>query len=664
MNFKTFILLALLKLATAAPIPIPEPLHVVEVTEHTTTTVPVAKVIIGPDFTSTIQLTTLPTATIATAETANIIDNKNAAPSPDPAPSPNPTPVAELTTSQSVSIDENGVAHVRITLDKKIIVDQNGHTITVSTQPLPQDDTPKESRSLVQNDNVKPPENAQTTVVNETSTPSAAPETSTPSAAPETSTPSAAPETSTPSAAPEKPTSTGTSETSTSVATTETPATSTTSTTPKKTSTTQRKNYTTTWANGEVFYSYIEGGLVSPINVAPIVAATTTTLSNTAEATQLTGSLSLTSSDDKILLPTLTIGLPKDKNVQVTMANPATVSMTNKDVATTSVVIPTPSSTSTTEAPTSSPNDPGSGLVVTPGDNGAISDPNTPAKPEPAPIDSSKYLTKVPGTIVYSPYNNDGTCKDYKTVSNDLQLIASKGIKQIRVYGTDCNYMTTVLTVAKFLGIKVNQGFWISAEGVNSIDEAVDNLITYINSGAASYGWEIFSFITVGNEAIIANYCTVPDLIAKIAEVKGKLRNAGYQGDITTSEPPVIFENHPELCTQSEIDFVGVNPHSYFDVYSSAEESGSFVAGQIGIVKQFCGDKRIFVTETGYPSAGAQNGKNIPSADNQRIAVQSILDIVGEDVTILTTFEDYWKAPGPYNIEQHFGIIQILPDRS
>lgn len=68
----------------------------------------------------------------------------------------------------------------------------------------------------------------------------------------------------------------------------------------------------------------------------------------------------------------------------------------------------------------------------------------------------------------------------------------------------------------------------------------------------------------------------------------------------------------------------------------------------------------VVVTETGYPSAGITNGKNVPSPLNQKIAIQNIFDIVGTNVTILTTFNDYWKQPGNYGIEQSFGIIQLL----
>ena len=271
--------------------------------------------------------------------------------------------------------------------------------------------------------------------------------------------------------------------------------------------------------------------------------------------------------------------------------------------------------------------------------------------------DSNSLLSKIPVTLVYSPYNNDGSCKSATDVYNDLSIIKSRGVNKIRVYGTDCNSFQTILPVCAQFGMKVNQGLWISSAGVDSIDDATTQLINY----GQTNGWDVFDFITVGNEAVISGYCSVSDLIGKISSVKSQLQAAGYSGQITTSEPPVTYENHPELCTQSAIDFVGINPHSYFDTYATAATSGSFVQGQIQLIQNSCNTDNVVVTETGYPSAGIQNGGNIPSKANQLIAVQSILDVVGTDVTILTYTNDYWKNPGPYGIEQSFGIIDILP---
>ncbi|AQZ17083.1 SCW11 (YGL028C) [Zygosaccharomyces parabailii] len=265
-------------------------------------------------------------------------------------------------------------------------------------------------------------------------------------------------------------------------------------------------------------------------------------------------------------------------------------------------------------------------------------------------------LSSVPTAITYTPYNDDSSCKSSDQVSSDLQVIHSKGISKIRVYGTDCNSLDTILSAASSLGIKVNQGLWIDDQGVDSIDDAVESLIQY----GQSNGWDVFDFITVGNEAINSGYCSVSDLISKIKSVKSQLQNAGFSGSVITSEPPVSFENNPELCTESGIDFVGVNPHSYFDSGISADQAGQFVKGQVQLAQNACPNMKIIVTETGYPSEGDQNGDNIPSPSNQIIAVNSILQEMDNDVTILSFFNDKWKNPGPYGIEQWFGVEDIL----
>ncbi|CEP60502.1 putative glucan endo-1,3-beta-D-glucosidase LALA0_S01e12376g [Lachancea lanzarotensis] len=265
-------------------------------------------------------------------------------------------------------------------------------------------------------------------------------------------------------------------------------------------------------------------------------------------------------------------------------------------------------------------------------------------------------LGGVPTALVYSPYNSDNSCKDSSSVYNDLQYIKSRGVSQIRIYGTDCNSLQTVTTAAKVFGITINQGLWISSAGVDSIDDSVNDLLSY---GQAN-GWDLFDILTIGNEAVLSGFCTVDELIDKISSVRSKFENAGFTGRYTTSEPPVTFQNNPDLCTKSNIDFVGINSHAYFDINSSADSAGTFVKGQLELIQHVCGTNNVEVTETGYPSAGDQNGGNIPSAQNQAIAVQNILNEMNKQVTILSTFDDLWKQPGPYNIEQHFGISKLL----
>ncbi|CUM65915.1 uncharacterized protein PRCAT00003567001 [Priceomyces carsonii] len=271
-------------------------------------------------------------------------------------------------------------------------------------------------------------------------------------------------------------------------------------------------------------------------------------------------------------------------------------------------------------------------------------------------ITSDYASLTAPDTIVYSPYNDDGTCKVASSINSDLEYIYSKNIKKIRLYGVDCNVLTAVLPQCSKLGIKVNQGLWISSDGIDSIDDSLSDLVDYIKSE----GSDVFSFITVGNEAVNAGYVSVTDLISKISSVKSTLNKAGYNGDITTSEPPITFINSPSLCTSSDIDFVGINPHSYFDTELTADEAGTYVVQQQKEVKSSCGSKNVVITETGYPNKGDTNGKNVPSADNQKKAIESILQETNGDITILSTYNDYWKEPGQYGIEQYFGAITLF----
>lgn len=276
----------------------------------------------------------------------------------------------------------------------------------------------------------------------------------------------------------------------------------------------------------------------------------------------------------------------------------------------------------------------------------------------PATMASGAVSNIVPTGLVYSPYNDDRSCRDYDSVKSDLESIAAKSIPSIRVYGNDCNYLSTVLPIAKSLGLKVNQGFWFSNTDLLQITANAVALAAYANS--VENGWDLFDYITIGNEAINSGFMNASELTAIIKSIKSTLKDAGYTGYFTTSEPPVTFEKYPELCDGDLIDFVGINPHSYFDADIDASQAGPFVAGQKAIVENICTSKQVVVTETGYPSQGDTNGLNVPSKENQKIAIKSILDTLGSDATLLTFRNDMWKDPGAYNIEQYFGIYDII----
>ena len=79
--------------------------------------------------------------------------------------------------------------------------------------------------------------------------------------------------------------------------------------------------------------------------------------------------------------------------------------------------------------------------------------------------------------------------------------MATKGIQSVRVYATECNTLYTVAPALKLCGMKLIQGFYMTSQGVDSIDLQVydfNNWLWQDPSNAA-----LVEMLIVGNEAIM-----------------------------------------------------------------------------------------------------------------------------------------------------------------
>lgn len=277
-----------------------------------------------------------------------------------------------------------------------------------------------------------------------------------------------------------------------------------------------------------------------------------------------------------------------------------------------------------------------------------------------SPSSSSGSASGVPETISYSPYQNDGSCKDASSIKSDLATVAGKGIKSLRIYGTDCDSISNVCGAAKSLGLTINQGFYITSGGADSIDDGVQSLVSWVRN-SNNNDWSLFTAITVGNEAVFNNFVSGSELLSKIKSVKSTLKSAGYTGPITTAETSSSYSSYPDLCTDTDgVDFVSLNAHPYFDTSASADTAGDFILSQISSLQSTCNGRDVYISETGYPSAGNSNGGNVPSVSNQKVAISKLMSALKGKGAFFTCFNDQWKQPGPFNVEQHFGILDLF----
>jgi len=272
--------------------------------------------------------------------------------------------------------------------------------------------------------------------------------------------------------------------------------------------------------------------------------------------------------------------------------------------------------------------------------------------PEPeTPVDLPVGSGGPAMAITYSPYNDDSTCKSADQVDADIKEIVAKGFKTIRLYSSDCNGLETVGKACETYQVKIVIGIFIR-DSTCRADKDLSDIMAWGK-------WNLIEMFVVGNEALFQGFCSADVLAKYISEVGGKIKSNGFNGPVTTTEPLNVLEQHYQVLCPA-MDVVSINSHPYFNPDVAPSGAGAFLNAQLQRAEELCG-KTGYVLEAGWPNAGNTNGKAIASPDAQKEAFQSILsECPTERIVLFTYRNDYWKAPGAYNVEQNFGCGELF----
>lgn len=239
--------------------------------------------------------------------------------------------------------------------------------------------------------------------------------------------------------------------------------------------------------------------------------------------------------------------------------------------------------------------------------------------------------------FAYSPYLANGNCKSAQQVATDFAGIANIGqYSVVRIYGTDCNQVATVLPAAKAHGLKLFAGIF----DLNTLNSEVATIVA-----AAKGNWGSFDTISVGNE-LVQSGTSPAAVVAAVGSARNQLRAAGYHGPVVIVDTVVASRAHPELCNAS--DYCAVNCHPFFDGGVAASGAGNFLSTQISSLRNVLSNKnqRIVITETGWPWKGSSNRAAVPSTANQAAALSSIKNAFAsnhQNVILFSGFNDPWK---------------------
>ena len=258
--------------------------------------------------------------------------------------------------------------------------------------------------------------------------------------------------------------------------------------------------------------------------------------------------------------------------------------------------------------------------------------------------------------MTYTPFTTAGECKSAEAVLSDVAAIAGAGFTTLRVYSTDCDTLPNVGAACRTYGLRMIVGIFIGKVGCDNNDPTV---ATQISALKAWSQWDLVDLAVVANEALFNHYCTVDELTNLIQHTKTELASVGYNGPFTTTDVVSAWTDNDVSSICAVIDVVATNAHAYFNTATLPGDAGKFVAGQLAIVEKVC-NKPGYIMETGWPKAGNCNGVACAGEAEQRSALESIHNELGNKVVFFSFTDDPWKKPGDCNCEQHWGCGTVF----
>ena len=256
-----------------------------------------------------------------------------------------------------------------------------------------------------------------------------------------------------------------------------------------------------------------------------------------------------------------------------------------------------------------------------------------------------KYLEKGIHGLCFSAYDEGQEPGDQ--ISDDqirrkLKIIQPY-IKWVRTFScTEGNERIPV--IAKELGIKTLVGAWLS-DNISTNDKEINGLIDLCNSGKVDIA-------AVGNEVLYRKELNEEELIDYIVRVKKEIKGipAGYV------DAYYEFPKRPKLSECCDVILANCYPYwegcsiDYSLMYMKQMYNEAFNAGN---------GKKVIVTETGWPSQGANLEGAFPSKENALKYFINAQNWSFEDnieMFYFSSFDESWKVGVEGDVGAYWGL--------
>ncbi|GAB4398239.1 MAG: hypothetical protein OHK0053_16480 [Microscillaceae bacterium] len=198
--------------------------------------------------------------------------------------------------------------------------------------------------------------------------------------------------------------------------------------------------------------------------------------------------------------------------------------------------------------------------------------------------------------------------------------------------------------IARENGLKTLAGAWIGPNKEDN-EQEINNLIALAKAGQVDIA-------AVGNEVLLRGELPKEDLIAYIRRVKNALPNIPV-GCVDTYYQ---FSEHPELV--DICDVILANCYPFWEGYN-IDEASSYLQKMYAFAEKAAKNKKVIVTETGWPSQGNPIRQAVPSRVN---VMKYFIDLnhwskkTGIEVFYFSSFDESWKVHHEGDIGQRWGL--------
>ena len=265
------------------------------------------------------------------------------------------------------------------------------------------------------------------------------------------------------------------------------------------------------------------------------------------------------------------------------------------------------------------------------------------------PVAVADYYGEVAG-LAFSPYQRgqSGESAQYPTdaqLRSDLEVAADL-TGRIRTYGAD-GTLGDIPELAADLPLRITLGAWLDRDAAYNAAE-LERLVGIADAHAN------VERVLVGNETLLREDLTPPQLIAMIRSVKAQVHVP-----VSTAEPWHVWLAHPELARA--VDYITIHLLPYWEGLP-VDDSLRFVMQKLDAVQAAYPGKPIVIGEVGWPSNGVDVGGAVASRVNQASFLRRFFDAAEQrhlDYFVMEAFDQPWKTAFEGRAAGYWGMLDL-----